>query len=187
MVEEELLSRLLQACKKNDRKAQKQLYEMYYGPLMSLCLRYAGNRDEALQILNDSYFKVFSKLEEYSSEKGNFFSWIYRIAINTAIDFTRSKIKHISLEDIQYVPDVGLTFDFLSPLGVEEILEMVQQLSPAYRTVFNLYVLEEYSHEEIATMLQINVGTSKSNLFKAKQRLKELIKEHQNYNALKVN
>lgn len=159
---------------------------MYYGPLMSLCLRYSGNRDEALQILNDAYFKIFSRIGDYEPAKGNFFSWIYRITINTAIDFTRSKIRDIPADDNQHMPEASIAFDFLAPLAAEEILAMVQRLSPSYRSVFNLYVLEEYSHDEIAEILQISPGTSKSNLFKAKQKLKELIIHHKNYNALNV-
>lgn len=186
MSESELLEQLLISCEKNDRKAQKQLYEMYYGPLMSISLRYAGNKDEALHILNDAFFKIFSKICDYDPVKGNFFSWIYRITINTAIDFNRSKLKIIPVDDTKYIPEASCNFDFLGPLAVEEILAMVQSLSPAYRAVFNLYVLEEYSHDEIAKILSISPGTSKSNLFKAKQKLKELITKNKNYNALKV-
>jgi RNA polymerase sigma-70 factor (ECF subfamily) len=167
---------------KEDRASQKMLYQQFYGYAMSVCLRYCKSRDEALEVLNDGFLKVFTRLNKYDSEK-SFKGWIRKIMINTALDHYRKHLKHYktssSSTDIQNLTDLTVySENVLNRLAYEDLLAMVQQLSTAYRTVFNLHVMDGYTHEEIAEMLEISAGTSKSNLFKAKAKLQEMIKNN---------
>ncbi|MDR3697386.1 sigma-70 family RNA polymerase sigma factor [Mucilaginibacter sp.] len=171
---EKELQELIKGCIKQDRKCQKELYKAFYGFAMGICLRYAGNRDEAAEVMNQGFFKVFSKTGKYN-DAIPFKAWLGRIMINASIDFHRSKLKLAFNEDLDQageLSDGGLPD---RNLNYEDLLKMVQALPHAYRTVFNLFAIEGYSHEEIAAMLNINTGTSKSNLFKARQKLKEMI------------
>ena len=165
---------LINGCVKNERLAQKRLYECYFGKMMGVCMRYASHREQATEMLNMGFFKVFDSIKKFADKGGNLESWIYRIIVNTAIDYLRAEIRHqhAEIEKTVYVED---TTDVISDLGAEQILEMVNQLSPAYRTVFNLYVVEGYNHNEIGELLGISEGTSKSNLAKARARLQEKI------------
>lgn len=168
------LQQLIAGCLKQDRKDQKMLYKTFYGYAMSICLRYAGNRYEASEILNHGFFKVLSNLNKYSTDKP-FKAWIGRIMMNASIDYYRSNIRMANADDLEKaenlvhedLPDKKLRYD--------DLLAMIQQLPNAYRTVFNLYAIEGYTHEEIAVMLGISTGTSKSNLFKARDKLKRMI------------
>ncbi len=165
---------LINGCVKNERLAQKRLYERYYGKMMGVCMRYASHREQAAEMLNMGFFKVFDSIKKFADKGGNLESWIYRIIVNTAIDYLRAEIRHqhAEIEKTVYVED---TADVISDLGAEQILEMVNQLSPAYRTVFNLYVVDGYNHNEIGELLGISEGTSKSNLAKARAKLQEKI------------
>lgn len=167
-------SHLIEACLRKERWAQKVLYEEHYPKMMGVCLRYAGNQDEALDIMHEGFIKVFKNLGKY--EPGTSLnSWIRRIMVNTAIDYYRKVVRRRT-EDIETayhlsVPDA----DALSQLTEQEILEAVQALTPAYRAVFNLYILEGYSHREIADLLNITESTSRSNLVKARTKLQEAL------------
>lgn len=142
---------------------------------MAICLRYANNKDEAIEILNDGFLKIFHHIDSYDSSRP-FKSWLSKIMANTSIDHLRSRKKIHFTEDITQVYDLGMPDEHaISKLTYEEIIGLVQLLPPAYRTVFNLYVVEGFQHQEIAEMLGISEGTSKSNLFKAKRILKEKI------------
>jgi RNA polymerase sigma factor (sigma-70 family) len=165
---------LINGCVKQERLAQKRLYERYYSKMFGVCMRYASHKEQATEMLNMGFFKVFDSIKKFSEKGGNLEAWIYRIMVNTAIDFLRAEIRHqhLEIEKTVYVED---TADVIADLGAEQILEMVNQLSPAYRTVFNLYVVEGYNHNEIGELLGISEGTSKSNLAKARARLQEKI------------
>ena len=149
--------------------------------MMGVCLRYSNNREDALDILHEGFIKVFRNLGKY--ELGTSLSaWIRRIMVNTAIDFYRKNVRRRT-EDIDHAYDLS-TKDpsALSQMTAEEILESVQELSPAYRTVFNLYIIEGYSHKEIADLLGITESTSRSNLVKARLKLKDaLIARNKDY------
>lgn len=151
---------------------------MYYGKMMGVCLRYSGNYEEARDILNEAYIKVFNNLASYLPHH-SLESWIRRIMINTAIDHFRKNKKYQHTTDIETAHSLHeeSNFNILGQISAEEIILMVQQLSPAYRAVFNMYVLDGLSHKEIGEMLGISVGTSKSNLSKAKANLQEMIRE----------
>lgn len=165
---------LIQACIKNERWAQKVLYEEYYSKMMGVCLRYANNEQDALDILHEGFIKVFRHIRKY--QPGTSLSaWIRRIMVNTAIDFYRKNIRRRT-EDIEQAFDLSSSdADAVSQCTEKEILAAVQQLSPAYRAVFNLYVIEGYSHREIAEMLDTTESTSRSNLVKARTKLKEIL------------
>jgi len=180
------LKSLLKGCRKKNRKAQKELYMLFYNYAMSVAMRYSSDPMEAQEIANDAFIKVFNKLDLYDEAK-SFKGWLRRIVVNTSIDYHRKSMKFSKQQNIEDALHVSDPEQALSRLSERELLDFVQQLSPAYRTIFNLYVIEGYKHEEIAKQLGINVGTSKSNLAKARAKLKELILHHaqeRNYSDL---
>jgi RNA polymerase sigma-70 factor (ECF subfamily) len=162
------------ALARGDRGAQKVLYETYYGQLMSVCQRYAGSEDEAMDLLHESFIKIFKKIARYESGTA-LLAWMRRITVNTAIDqYRRNARRRTENLDQAYslssdAPDVFAQF------GAREILGAVQQLPPTYRTIFNLYVVEGYSHREIGEQLQITESTSRSNLVKARGKLQKVL------------
>jgi RNA polymerase sigma-70 factor (ECF subfamily) len=174
---DEKLAALIQLCIKGDTNSQKALYKSFYGYAMSICIRYSINREEATEVMNDGFMKVFTKLNKYDPSR-SFKGWLRRIMINSALDNYRHNLKHYHLQDLDTSPDIAASGNVLANMAYEEIVGLVQKLSPAYRTVFNLYVMDGYSHEEIAQMLDISIGTSKSNLFKARENLRMLLKKN---------
>jgi len=163
---------LIAALTRQERWAQQQLYQQYYGKMMGICLRYAGSRDEALDLLHEGFIKVFQNIARYKVGT-SLPAWIRTIMVNTCIDYYRKTIRRRT-EDIAEAHYLSIDDpDALSNLTEQEILSAVHELSPAYRAVFNLYVVEGYSHKEIADALQITESTSRSNLVKARIKLKE--------------
>jgi len=166
----------LAACMRNERWAQKQLYEMHYSQMMGVCLRYAKNEHDALDILQEGFIKVFRNIAKYQPGT-TLAAWIRRIMVNTAIDFYRKNIRRRT-EDLDTAYDLKSTdADAISQCTEKEILEAVQQLTPAYRVVFNLYAIEGYSHKEIAELMEITESTSRSNLVKSRMKLREILKK----------
>lgn len=168
---------LIAGCVANNRAVQRQLYEQYYGGMLSICMRYSNDYEEAKDILNEGFMKVFKNIHKFEP-RHSLASWIKRIMINTAIDHYRKNKKHNQQVDIEYAvneADVS-SHSVLNRLSAAEIMKLVQRLTPAYRTVFSLYVIEGYKHHEIASMLEISEGTSKSNLAKARAKLQHWIK-----------
>ncbi len=171
---EEELHQLIKGCLKQDRKCQKLLYKAFYGFSMGICLRYAGNRDEACEVMNQGFFKVFTHLDSYDTSRP-FKAWLGKIMMNVSIDYYRANLKMAYTEDLEKAENISDGNLVDKNLNYNDLLRMVQQLPQAYRTVFNLFAIEGYSHDEIAAMLNINAGTSKSNLHKARQKLKQMI------------
>jgi RNA polymerase sigma factor (sigma-70 family) len=167
---------LLEGCLRHDRASQKMLYQEFYAYGMSICLRYADDRDEAAEILNDGFMKIFTNLKKFDLGKP-FRPWLRKIIVNTAINLFHQKQRQVPIEQIENAIDVSDTETILSGISYQEVIMLLQKLSPAYRTVFNLYVIEGYSHDEIANLLNISTGTSKSNLFKAKEQLKKILSD----------
>ncbi len=169
---------IIKGCRKRWRKDQKELYEMFYAYGMSITLRYADSREEAVDILNDAFMKVFTNIRTYN-EHQPFKPWLRKIIVNTAINHYH---KNSRMEKWEYLEESNnkLSTESMALSGIhyDEIIEMVQQLSPSYRTVFNLYVIEGFKHEEISEILGISIGTSKSNLSKAKRNLRSLLEEN---------
>jgi len=166
----------LKGCKKGKRLAQKKLYEFFYGQMMGVCLRYASDRDQAAEIANKGFLKVFKTIKRYDPDLGRLDSWIYKIMVNTAIDHYRAEIRHqskmVAIDQTYYLSE---SEDAIEAMAVEEIIELIQKLTPAYRAVFNLYVMEGMSHAEVAEKLDISIGTAKSNLSKARKKLQAWI------------
>lgn len=166
------LEQLIKKCQQNDAQAQTQIYKLFGSKLFSVCLKYSRNYVEAEDTLHDAFITIFNKMDQYKS-KGSFEGWMKRIAINTALQKYRSAgvydlIGEEQIEDVELdVEDNSIKVDFL--LGI------IQELPDRYRMVFNLYALDDYTHKEIANMLNISVGTSKSNLSRARLILKEKI------------
>lgn len=166
------LDQLIQNCKKNDTKAQSELYKLFSSKLFAICLKYCRNRAEAEDNLQDSFVTIFNKISQYDN-KGSFEGWLKRITINTALQRYRSKgvfniVSEEKIEDVSIeVENEDVSIDFL--------LSTIQELPDRYRMVFNLYALDGYSHKEISQMLDITTGTTKSNLARARMILKEKI------------
>jgi RNA polymerase sigma factor (sigma-70 family) len=164
---------LIKGCRKGKMKYQEELYKLYYSFGMSVCLRYASNRDDAMEILNDAFMKVFDNISRYDETKP-FKSWFRRILINTALDHYRANKKfRLQVEMDEETFDVAVESEFVS-MDTDEILYLFARLPEIYKITFNLYEVEGYSHEEIAGMLDIAPGTSRSNLSRAKKMLKSL-------------
>lgn len=151
---------------------------MFYAYGMSITLRYADSRDQAAEILNDAFMKVFTNINKYDTDRP-FKPWLRTIIVNTAINhFHKSKNKW-QREDMEIAKkELAREEKITSGITYQEIIDLVQQLTPAYRTVFNLYVIEGFKHREIAEMLDISVGTSKSNLAKAKRNLQSILEKN---------
>lgn len=168
---------LLEGCKKNDRESQRLLYQRYYAYAMSICLRYCRSLDEAKEIVNDGFMKVYQKLDQHETES-SFKGWLRKIMINSAIDHYRKESKHYNhveaTADKAFESTVGTVLDDIS---YAELIGMIQYLSPGYRAVFNLHVIDGYTHDEISKILNISEGTSKSNLMKARENLKTMIEK----------
>jgi len=179
----EHLKEIISGCIQQDRRAQEELFKLFYGKLLGVCMRYATDRDTAEEMLQEGFIKIFDKLEAFDY-KGSFEGWMRRIVANTAIDHIRKSKKNPILTDNDEDFKLGAVNPMIDSEEMESLeiraemaVEAIQHLSPAYRAVFNLYVMEEYTHKEIGEILGISEGTSKSNLAKAKQNLQKLLKE----------
>lgn len=168
--QEHLPDELREGCIRGDAACQKKLYYNFYGFALAISLRYARDRDEANDILNAGFYKVLTNLGRYDRYKP-FLPWLSRVITNTAIDHYRSEMHHAGMDDISEVESHGVNPVIDSKLNYDDLIKLVQALPPAYRTVFNLYAIDGFTHEEIAAQLGISPGTSKSNLFKARKKL----------------
>ena len=166
---------LVDKCKSGEQTAQRQLFKGLSAPMMGVCLRYLKSREDAEDVLSEGFFKVFRALSKfkYQGEK-QFFGWVKTIMVNECLMKLR-KDKDIRVIAINEEIDQSLNATALESLAVEDILKVIKLIPVGYRTVFNLYEVEGYTHKEIAKMLEISIGTSKSQLFKAKKILKEIL------------
>ncbi len=155
-----------------DRQMQKFLYQNYSSKMYGVCLRYSGNTDDANDLLQEGFIKVFKNLSKFRNE-GSFEGWIRRIFVNTSIEHYRKKVKLYNVSEVNEnnVEDTDLSV--LDTLAAKDIIALINDLSPGYKTVFNMHIIEGYSHKEIAEMLGISEGTSKSQLARAKGVLKK--------------
>ncbi len=177
------LKEVIEGCLRNERRSQEELFKLFYGKMLPVCMRYMPDRDSAQEVLQEGFIKVFEKLGAFDY-KGSFEGWIRRIIANTAIDAIRKSKKDPYLTDNDNDFKLGASDPMVeredlefTDLKAEIAMEAIQKLSPAYRAVFNLFVLEDYSHKEIAELLGISEGTSKSNLAKAKMNLQKILSE----------
>lgn len=165
---------LIEACVARERWAQQKLYQEYYSKMMGVCMRYANNDDDALDILHEGFIKVFKHVASYQPGT-SLTAWIRRIMVNTAIDYYRKTIRRRT-EDIETAYNLSSSdADAISQCTEKDILAAVKKLTPAYRAVFNMYVIEGFSHKEIADQLEITESTSRSNLVKARLKLQAIL------------
>jgi RNA polymerase sigma factor (sigma-70 family) len=169
-------SDLIVGCLEGNRRMQEELYRRFSPRMYAVCLRYAGNAEEAEDILQEGFIKVFKKLDSFRRE-GSFEGWIRRIFVNTAIEHFRRKRYLMPVTEKEENTIEGKYLSVLDDLAARDIMALVQELSPGYRTVFNMYVVEGYTHKEIADMLGISEGTSKSQLSRAKVILQGMVKQ----------
>src|SRR6185369_11797143 len=165
-------------CIEGDRRMQEELYNRFAGKMYAVCLRYTNNADDAQDLLQEGFIKIYKNLHRFRAE-GSFEGWIRRVFVNTSIEHFRKKSTKLSLvseKEENTLEDTDITA--LESLAEKDIINLIQQLSPGYRTVFNLYVVEGYSHKEIGELLGISEGTSKSQLARAKAVLQKKVSQY---------
>ena len=164
---------VIRGCLKNDRSAQEELYKRFYPAMMSLCLRYVRSREDAIEVLNDAFLKIFKQIGRYDAARGALYTWMRTILINTALDSLR---KQKAIRDREMRPaaeeEPGIDNEALAKLSGDELLGMILRLPVTTRLVFNLYIVDGYAHREIATLLSISEGTSRWHLNDARRQLK---------------
>lgn len=168
------IKQLILDCKKQELKAQEQLYKLFSAKLFSVCLKYSRNYDEAQDNLQDGFLLIFNKINKYEF-KGSFEGWIKRVMINHIMQQYRNSVVFEIIKD--NIKQEEITIEADENVSIDYLLKIIQELPDRYRLVFNLYVMDGYSHREIASMLEITEGTSKSNLARAKMILKEKIEQ----------
>lgn len=170
------LDELISACKKQDSRAQGELYKRYNRILYSICLRYSPNVEEAEDNLQDSFLTIFKKIGQYSG-KGSFEGWLKRITVNTVLQkYRKQQVFDIANEEL--VVDTEEVEVETEEIPLQYLLKLIQELPDRYRLVFSMYVLDGYQHKEIAEMLNISDGTSKSNLARARTILKTKVEKY---------
>lgn len=166
------ISQLIKACKACDPKAQKQLYLLFADEMMSIASRYAKDLPEARDIVHDTFLKVFRSIQKFEEGKGSFAGWIARILINHAIAKHRRQKKMVAMTEQDFTLKPSDDFSILDTLAAEDILKLIQELPDRSRTIFNLYVIEGFKHDEIGALLNISASTSRSQLTRAKKLLR---------------
>jgi RNA polymerase sigma factor (sigma-70 family) len=171
-------NKIIEGCISGKRKAQNELYSIFSSRFYGICLRYAGNRTEAQDILQEGFIKIFSKIGTFNNQ-GSFEGWMKRIIINTALNYLRDHARERLFVSVDEVPDgiqdVATEEDRPEPLPAETMLNLVQALPEGYRMVFNLYVFEQHTHKQIAELLEISENTSKTQLMRARLQLQKQI------------
>lgn len=170
------ISHIIELCKEGDSNGQRQLYDLYSPVLFSMCLRYARTVEDAEDILSEAFYKIFTKISSFKGQ-GSFEGWMKRITVNEALMSLRKKNTLNMSVELSEVKEQAYDDDIVSRLSYNELLIILEELPPGYRTVFNMYVIEGYKHREIAEHLNISINTSKSQLILAKKKMRELIKK----------
>jgi len=175
------IDKLIAGCKNNDRKAQEELYKLYFGLMMGIGMRYCGNWNDAMEVVNSAFLKIFTKINSYQG-KGSFEGWVRRTMVNTALDFIKQNKNHDSnIDDVNvFEENLYIDNDAVFELDKEEIMKIVQQLPTMSRAVFMLNVIEGYKHRDISEKLGISEGTSHWHLQNARKLLKEKIENFLN-------
>ena len=166
---------IINGCKKGNRKAQEKLYKNYYRSMATLCLRYTKSENDAIEVLNNGFLKVFNNIQRYEPAKASLYTWIRTIVINSCLDFIKSKQNLQPLNELNEASEVHIPAEVISKMKASELLDLVRQLPPSSQAVFNLYVMEGYNHKEIAQLLGISAGTSKWHLSEARKILQQKI------------
>ena len=166
----------MKGCIVNDRLAQEQLYKQFHGPMASICVRYTRNEHDAVEVLHSGFLKVFKNIDRFDASKASLYTWIRTIMVNTAIDFLRQKSRwFIAHSEPEKLESGGIEPEATQRLSVQELLKLVQHLPPATQAVFNLYVIDGYTHKEIGQLLGISDGTSKWHLSEARRLMQQYL------------
>jgi RNA polymerase sigma factor (sigma-70 family) len=168
---------IIEGCKKDDRKAQEQLYRSYYRAMMNLCLRYTKNESDALDAMNTGFYKVYKNIHRFDGAKASLYTWIRTIIINSCLDSIKNNESLSGAGELEQAANIHVPPAVISSMSATEILKLVRDLPPATQAVFNLYVMEGYNHAEIAAMAGISEGTSKWHLSEARKKLRKMINE----------
>lgn len=174
---------LINGCVKAKRESQKEFYKRFYGFAIGITMRYCSNQEDAMEAVNDSFLKIFRHLNTFNPRhadyEGSLLGWMKSIILHTAIDHFRKYIRNKQSSSLpeNYIEEKDIGESSIDKMSYKEILILVSRLSPVYKTVFNLFVIDGFKHEEIAEKLRISVGTSKSNLAKAKINIKRMLAE----------
>lgn len=177
------LKQIVALCQKNDRKAQRDLYDLFSKKFFIICLRYASDYSNAEDMLQEGFIKLYSKMNKYN-DSGSFGGWASRVIANNCIDIIRKKTNLYAITDYHASTLESSTTNVLDKLIGEDIINVIQTLPSGYKTVFNMYVIEGYSHKEIAEKLKISTGTSKSQLNRARKLLQKKLKEINIYESI---
>jgi len=172
----ENLDQLINDCKAGKRSAQSKLYELFAPKLFGVCLRYARDETEAEDTLHEGFITIYKKIDQYAF-KGSFEGWMKKIMVNISLEKCRTRFRMTTVEDISIYEYNSVNEDVYAEMNAAQLLEMVRSLSPRYRMVFNLYAIDGYTHKEIAEIMGIDEGTSKSNLSRARKILQDKIIE----------
>lgn len=167
---------LIQGCIDNDRRAQEYLYKKFYVAMMSVCIRYTHNENDAIEVLHNGFLKVYKHIDRFDPNKASLYTWIRSIMVHSAIDFIRQNIKHNRQVAIDYAGEPYIDSEAVEKLNAQEVLHLVRELPPATQTVFNLYIIEGFTHKEIGMMMGISEGTSKWHLSEARRLMKKFLK-----------
>ena len=165
---------LIQNCKKGDIISQEKLYKNFYGYAMGIGLRYISNRDDVQEIVNDSFIKLFHFIDSFN-ENQEFKPWLRKIIVNTSIDRKRKDLKYLQDVDLEQAENINISAHIVERLTAQDILKLLDHLPDLHRMVFNLYEIDGYSHEEVASALNIPVSSSRTYLSRAKEKLKKAI------------
>ncbi|MEJ7588386.1 MAG: sigma-70 family RNA polymerase sigma factor [Ferruginibacter sp.] len=177
--EEQQLDELIAGCKIGNGNAQEKLYRHFYRVMINLCLRYTKNDMDAMDALNTGFYKVFKNIQWYDPEKASLYTWIRTIVINSCLDLGRSKATIIQPSELKDAAAAEIEPEVISKLSAAHLLEIVRLLPQATQAVFNLYIMEGYSHKEIAGLLKISEGTSKWHLSDARKKLQTMLNKEQ--------
>jgi len=175
--EQDDISAIIDGCKKNDRKAQEKLYRSFYRVMMNICLRYTKNETEALEALNTGFYKVYKNIHRYNAAKAALYTWIRTIIINSCLDLIKVKQQQPDIGEVDQAASIHVPPDIIAKMSAAEIFDLVRELPRATQAVFNLYVIEGYSHAEIAVLTDTSEGTSKWHLSEARKKLQKMINE----------
>ncbi len=170
---------IINGCRKNNRKAQEKLYKDYYRAMMTLCLRYTKNEEDAVEVLNNGFLKVFRNIQRYEPAQASLYTWIRTIVVNSCLDFIKARSRREVYKELDEATQVDMPAEVISKMKAAELLKLVRDLSPATQAVFNLYVIEGYNHREIAELLDISEGTSKWHLSEARKNLQRMIQKQE--------
>jgi RNA polymerase sigma-70 factor (ECF subfamily) len=178
--EQEHIDAIIMGCRNGDRKAQEHLYRNYYKAMMSLCVRYTRNETDAMSVLNIGFLKVFRNIQRYDPNQASLYTWIRTVVVNSCLDHIKTRQKDLRFNELNEAAETEVEPEIESRMKEGVILELVRQLPPATRAVFNLYVMEGYGHKEVGILLNISEGTSKWHLSEAKKKLKTLLQQEEN-------